>query len=98
LNCDTFSNDLFAIFCPDYYNITLCNNKYNSIRVIEHPAPQKQNIDIDSQHRRTKWATFTYRGNEKRKISKDTKLEIEFGTQSTENNIAKLHPPEVKIM
>jgi hypothetical protein len=39
---------------------TLHNNNYHINIVVKYPAPQKQNTDIDSQHRKTKWTTSTY--------------------------------------
>jgi hypothetical protein len=40
----------------------LHNNNHNINKVIKHPTPQKQNTDIDSQHK--KRTTFTYSGKE----------------------------------
>jgi hypothetical protein len=36
----------------------LHDNNYNINKVIKQPISQKQNTDIDSQHRKTKWATL----------------------------------------
>jgi polynucleotide 5'-kinase involved in rRNA processing len=47
---------------------TVQNNKYNINEVTKHPNPRERNVN--SQHRETKWATFTHNGKETRKITK----------------------------
>jgi hypothetical protein len=47
---------------------------------------------MDSQHRKTKWATFTYSWKETRKstkLFKDEQIKIAFRTQNTIQNIVK---------
>jgi hypothetical protein len=68
---------------------------YITIIIIEtkkQPASQKQNVDIDPEHRKTKWATFTYSGKETRKITKlfkDTQIKIVLKTRNVIQNILK---------
>jgi hypothetical protein len=74
---------------------TLHNNNYNINKIEKHPASQKHNTDIDRQHRKRKWAIFTYSGKETRKITKlfkDMQIKIAFRTQNTIQNIIKQHP------
>jgi hypothetical protein len=71
---------------PNIMKNILHNNNYNINKVIKYPAPQKQNTDIDSQHRKTKSATFTYSRKETRKstkLFKDTHIKIVLKTQNT---------------
>jgi hypothetical protein len=47
----------------------LPKNNYNMNTTKKHPASQKQNTNIDQQHRKTKWATFTYSGKQSGPLS-----------------------------
>jgi hypothetical protein len=61
---------------------------------ITHPATQKQDTDIYSQHWKTKWATFTCSRKETRKVTtvQGYAEKITFRMQNTIQNIAKHQP------
>jgi hypothetical protein len=73
---------------------TLHNNKYSINLGTTHPNQHEHNINTDPQHRKTKWATFTYSGKERRKITilfKETQIKVAFRTRNTIQNIVKPH-------
>jgi hypothetical protein len=50
---------------------------------------------MDPQYQKAKWATFTYRGKETRKIMKffkNTQIKVAFRTKNTIQNILKPQP------
>jgi hypothetical protein len=69
---------------------TLHNNKCSINQVTKHPNPREQNVNV--QHRKTQWATFTYSGKGTRKIRKlfnETKIALQ--TPNTTQNIVNPH-------
>jgi hypothetical protein len=47
---------------------TLENNKYDRNKSKTQPNPNKQNTNNEPQHKKTKWATFTYSGKETKQV------------------------------
>jgi hypothetical protein len=75
----------------------LRNNEYDTKLISKLPSQknQKQNRNVDSQHQKTKWVTFTYNSKEVRGITKlfrDTKIKVAFRTQNTIQNILRPRP------
>jgi hypothetical protein len=72
---------------------TLHNNKYN-INIDTKQHKKHNTINNDPQHKKSKWAIFTYSGKETRKITnlfRDTEIKIAFRTRNTVQNTIK--PP-----
>jgi hypothetical protein len=64
-------------------------------QIKKHHNSHEQNTNIDPQHQKTKWATFTYNGKETRKITKffkEAQIKIACRTRNTIESILKLHP------
>jgi hypothetical protein len=79
----------------------LRNNEYD-IKLISKLHSQKktkQNRNVDLQHQKTKWVTFTYNSKEVRAITKlfrDTKIKMAFHMQNTVQNILRPRPQQDK--
>jgi hypothetical protein len=78
---------------------TLENNKYDRNKSKTHPNAKKQNTINEPQHKKTKWATFTYSGKEAKQITKlfkDTHIKIAYKTQNTIQKVTKQHTQSEK--
>jgi hypothetical protein len=73
----------------------LRNNDYD-IKVISKLLPlKKQNTQVDSQNRITKWATFKFSGEEIRKVANlflDTNIKVSFRTRNTIQDMLRSRP------
>jgi hypothetical protein len=73
---------------------TLENNKYDRNKSKTQPNAKKQNTNSEPQHKKTKWATFTYSGKETKhitKLFKDTHIKISYKTRNTIQKLTKQH-------
>jgi hypothetical protein len=72
----------------------LHNIEYNMDSCMRHPNQRKHNKITDLPHQKTKWAVFTYKEKETKKIRKlfiETQLQIAFRRGSTIKIIVKFH-------
>jgi hypothetical protein len=71
---------------------TLENNKYDRNKSKTQTNPKKQSTNNEPQHKKTKWATFTYSGKETKQITelfKDTHIKIAYKTRNTIQQLTK---------
>jgi hypothetical protein len=74
--------------------------EYNTNLIRKPHPPRKQNTHTDPQHQKTKWVTFTYSGNEVRRITKlfqDTWIKIAFSIRNTIQTILQPMNKQIRI-
>jgi hypothetical protein len=78
---------------------TLENNKYDRNKSKTQQNPKKQGTNNEPQHKKTKWATFTYSGKETKQITKlfkDTHIKIAYKTRNTIQKLTNQHTQSEK--